>query len=458
MYSASGHMTTLRKRLFTAFGLAVATAFALMLPSSTRGIGAGLALALVPMSVAGVGYLIWLSTRTAQPTSKRDLQPSRGVLLDVPTTWRAAAGYLSLYLGIAGLSLWAVVEGFPGDAPENAVQIAMGGAVLLQAMTVSGLAELLSAVVARRWGTTPPGRITAGLMALTVIVGLAVGLPLGWRLVEYMSVVRDFGGSIEVTVWSTPVVLVVIVAATWIRHSLVSEWQHRLDLQAHYTREAQHGRKLAEAQLAMMQAQIEPHFLYNTLASVQYLVRHDAAAADSLLTQLVRYLRHAMPKLRRPMSTLQQEFELADAYLQIARMRMGGRLTTKVELPDSLHDVPFPPLILQTLVENALKHGVEPKAGPVRIEVCARVSVDTGAPRLALEVKDDGVGLGRANTAGTGTGLASVRERLSAIYGGTAELVVADCMPAGVTSSVALRLRPGAAAQACSASHAELAS
>ncbi len=171
---------------------------------------------------------------------------------------------------------------------------------------------------------------------------------------------------------------------------------------------------------------------------MQYLVRRDAEGADFLLAQLIRYLRHAMPKMRRPMSTLEQEFELADAFLQIARMRMGGRLAVKVELAEPLHGLEFPPLVLQTLVENALKHGVEPKLGPVTITVRAEVTTSNGGEQLVLEVIDNGVGLGRANTAGSGSGLTNIRERLCCIYGGRAAISVSDRASGGVESQVVL--------------------
>jgi len=236
---------------------------------------------------------------------------------------------------------------------------------------------------------------------------------------------------------STTDILTLLIGASLVwRYMAVSAWQSRLTEQTLRAESAERARQLAESQLAMMQAQIEPHFLYNTLASVQYLVRKDGKAADFLLTQLIRYLRHAMPKLREPMSHLGQEFELADAFLQIARMRMGGRLTVSVELVEELHDIAFPPLVLQTLVENALKHGVEPKVGAVWVKVSAELVGD----KLRLTVSDNGVGIGRgpSATAGSGTGLKNIRERLAGIYGETAVLSVSGLPEGGVAATVQL--------------------
>jgi hypothetical protein len=192
-------------------------------------------------------------------------------------------------------------------------------------------------------------------------------------------------------------------------------------------------RKLLEGRLKTLQAQIEPHFLYNTLANAQALISKNPADAGAMLTSLIRYLREALPKMREKASTLRQEFALAEAYLNIARIRFGGRLSFDVNLPDDLAATEFPPLIVQTLVENALKHGVEPKAGPAHIAI--RASIDGGA--LVITVTDDGVGFGSKQ--GSGVGLRNTRERLKAVYGNGAKLELAPNEPAGVRATVVLR-------------------
>ena len=155
---------------------------------------------------------------------------------------------------------------------------------------------------------------------------------------------------------------------------------------------------------------------------------------DRMLTHLIRYLRHAMPRMRMPMSTLGQEFELVDAYLQIACIRMGGRLTVAVDIPQFLRGTPFPPLIVQTLVENALKHGVELKTGPVAIRVFATKTNGS----IQVTVSDTGVGLEHAATPGSGTGLANTRARLKAIYDGKAQLLIATLPGGGVQALVTI--------------------
>ena len=201
---------------------------------------------------------------------------------------------------------------------------------------------------------------------------------------------------------------------------------------------AELSRQVSEARLKALQAQVEPHFLYNTLASVQYLVRHDAVLADTLLTHLHDWLRSALPQMRTPLSTLGREFALARSYLAIMGVRLGGRLAAEVNLPAELEDRPFPPMMVTTLVENAVKHGAETVARPVRIRVHARIDGD----RLRVAVEDDGRGLVEAGppVPGAGVGLANLRDRLAAMHGDAASLDVVAEMPHGVSAVIRMPL------------------
>ena len=214
------------------------------------------------------------------------------------------------------------------------------------------------------------------------------------------------------------------------------QWQKRLDFEILKREAAEHGQALAQAQLKMLQAQIEPHFLFNTLASVQHLVRKDPPRADFLLSQLIRYLREAMPDIRSMGSTLGREFGLAEAYLNIVQIRLDGRLEIKVTIPHELADISFPALIVQTLVENAIKHGIEPKPGPVHIDVTASELMVEGKQFIDVCVSDDGVGFGVAETMGTGVGLRNIRERLAGLYGTSARLCITEVKPSGVCATV----------------------
>ena len=192
------------------------------------------------------------------------------------------------------------------------------------------------------------------------------------------------------------------------------------------------ARQMDEAQLQMLQAQIEPHFLFNTLAIVRRLYQTDPAAAESMLDHLMRYLAVALPQMRATHSTLAREAALARSYLEIQRIRMGPRLRFAIDIPEALQDAPAPPLMLLTLVENAVKHGVGPMTGGGFVNVSAQVQ---GAG-LQLQVTDSGQGFTR--TSGNGTGLANTRARLAAMYGASARLDIGINHPSGVAATITL--------------------
>ncbi len=193
-------------------------------------------------------------------------------------------------------------------------------------------------------------------------------------------------------------------------------------------------RRALEAQLRLMQAQIEPHFLFNTLANLDALIAGDPARARVMLGHLNDYLRASLAAARRERHTLGDEFALLSGYLELLAIRMGPRLDFRLDLPAALAAAPLPPMLLQPLVENAIKHGLEPKVEGGRVAVHARRDGAT----LVLSVEDDGVGLGAARSAGGGVGLAHVRERLAALYGPGAALELKDNAAGGVTATVVL--------------------
>jgi len=179
----------------------------------------------------------------------------------------------------------------------------------------------------------------------------------------------------------------------------------------------------ADLRLGVLQAQVEPHFLFNTLASVRALVRQDPAQAEATLDALVDFLRATIPKLREDRglhATLGQQLDLCSSYLALMQVRMGGRLTYDVRADEALRAAPFPPSLLITLVENAIKHGIEPRPGPGRIEIDAMRDGDA----LRVQVRDDGAGLQPGLS--TGVGLANVREQLAARYGARAAFVLSS--------------------------------
>ncbi|TCW84156.1 histidine kinase [Burkholderia sp. SRS-46] len=182
-----------------------------------------------------------------------------------------------------------------------------------------------------------------------------------------------------------------------------------------------HRREIAEARqaetaarLALLQAQIEPHFLFNTLANVQSLIEREPARATTMLDSLNRYLRASLGRTRDTRSTLGDELELVEALLKIATIRLGTRLNYAIDVPAALSTLPLPPLLLQPLVENALLHGIEPSIDGGEIRIHATRDGDM----LALGVTDTGVGLGSGGTKlHGGVGLANVRARILHLYG-----------------------------------------
>ena len=196
--------------------------------------------------------------------------------------------------------------------------------------------------------------------------------------------------------------------------------------EAEYHRMSQ---QVTEAKLSALQAQVEPHFLYNTLASVQALTEVDPQQASAMTGHLIQYLRNALPKMRESVSTVGQEIELVRAYLNILQMRMGKRLAFEIDVPPDLMEAPFPPLMLPSLVENAIKHGLEPQreGGTVTIRVSAN-------GKLRVAVWDTGRGF--AETLGRGVGLANIRERLAALYGDSGKLTLEAREPHGVEAAI----------------------
>ena len=192
-------------------------------------------------------------------------------------------------------------------------------------------------------------------------------------------------------------------------------------------------KELTVARLNLLHAQVEPHFLYNTLASAQLLTRSDPARADEMLGHLIQYLRRSLPSTDNEMSTLGVELERALAYLEILKIRMGPRLSVQVDVPESLRATPLPPMVLQTLVENAIKHGLEPRTGGGTVWIRARRVDDV----VAVTVADDGEGF-NTKTSGTGIGLKNVRERLRLLYGASAALSVVANFPSGVAATISV--------------------
>lgn len=213
--------------------------------------------------------------------------------------------------------------------------------------------------------------------------------------------------------------------------------EQEMKIQAH-----RFERQMAESELKLLQAQVEPHFLVNTLSNVQFLIETDPPAASRIMAHLIEYLRASIPQIRGRSTTLGQEGRLVNAYLSIMAVRMGRRLRFEVSIPSELEAADFAPLMLLSLVENAIKHGLDPVAegGEVRVEAhCEPGSGEAG--RLVVSVSDTGRGLDAAalqpaQPAGGGLGLANLRERLQALYGARARFSVSPRSPRGTLARI----------------------
>ncbi|HSV70814.1 MAG TPA: histidine kinase [Methylibium sp.] len=207
-------------------------------------------------------------------------------------------------------------------------------------------------------------------------------------------------------------------------------------------------RQVLEARMAAMQAQVEPHFLFNTLASIDHLIETDPPRASQMQKHLIALLRASMPTLREASDggtrDLGRELTVIRPYLEILKVRMEERLVTEIDVPEGLLSAEFPPMMIQTLVENAIKHGLEPKPDGGRLKVKAEIVHG----KLAVTVADTGLGFGKAATAGTGVGLANIRERLHLLYGGKATLTVAENQPGGTVVTVTVPYRHRVAVEA----------
>lgn len=228
--------------------------------------------------------------------------------------------------------------------------------------------------------------------------------------------------------YGTPGAMLVVAAEVYRRETRSIAAMRRAELDR-----AALDREMAETRLQVLQAQIEPHFLFNTLANVRRLYQTDAAAGRHMLDNLMRYLEVALPRMRDKASTLGREAELIRAFLAVQQIRMGRRLAFAIDIAEPLHDIEVPPMMLLTLVENALKHGLNPLPEGGFVRISAHLEGD----RIVLDVADTGRGFGEG-TSGGGTGLANIRARLAALYGERASLALAANLPRGVNARIRL--------------------
>jgi signal transduction histidine kinase len=350
------------------------------------------------------------------------------------------------------------------------VQLVRGGAMVLvlnlaiaTLLTVGGLGRFVSnlvvsmciglvcwliidggrhvvAVLRDRWRVArglPPGHPFGfpgwhwllALCALGLVLGPILGNLMAAQLTgDHIPGMWPFSGSGTGMTWLLTLLASAIAVLTL---SLLERLSHaRADAEAA-------RRAAAENQLQLLQSQLEPHMLFNTLANLRVLIGMDPPRAQAMLDRLIAFLRATLSASRSALHPLGTEFERIGDYLALMGIRMGSRLQTQLSLPAELQAVRVPPLLLQPLVENCIKHGLEPKVAGGHIEVNARRDGDM----LELSVLDSGVGLGaNAQPGDSRFGLQQVRERLHTLYGSRATLVLEDVAGGGTVARIRLPL------------------
>ncbi len=306
--------------------------------------------------------------------------------------------------------------------------------------SISGLSVLICAVVLRNINRLRIPR--PAILGIAVIAGCTLALQLhSW---VWLQQPVSFGYSIH---------KLRVVVLQWGLVAAAYYFMERSALRAAELREAELERlrieaQMLEARLQVMQAQVEPHFLFNTLAHVQRLYQTDPARGRSMLDSFCGYLRAALPQMRGNGSTLGREVELARAYLETHRIRMGRRLRFEIGIPKELLAAALPPMMLLSLVENAIKHGLNPLRGGGSIRIVA--ASDDGV--LRVKVMDTGTGLSTAAYGGgDGVGLSNIRARLAALYRGRARLTLRGNSPHGVIATIEVPLRIDSAGGAADA-------
>ncbi len=344
-----------------------------------------------------------------------------------PLSWRGAAQVVaasSVVWAVAAIVLFILAPGL--DTLRRLL-------VFAECVGLTMVACVLLLLRVPRVARLAPGPRWLVIGALAIPVGYLLGHQIAFLLLgEPLRLVGHKAVSL------VPILFTVLVGGLGLRHFATRE---QLAREAAARAEAQ--RLALEAQLRLLRTQLEPHMLFNTLANLRGLVREDADRAEAMIDRLIVYLRGTLSASQTDAVPLSREFTQLRAYLEIMALRMGPRLAWQLDLPPALQETRVPPMLLQPLVENAIKHGLEPKVGPGRIEVTARAT-EQG---IEIRVEDDGLGLQEQDVAASSAtdasyGLRHVRDRLKALHGDAAQLRIEPRQPAGVRSVVVLPATP----------------
>ena len=341
--------------------------------------------------------------------------------------------YTLIWNCLVGVVLALAIWGF-GRAPFPAV---LGGALLTSNVIGLSIHAALN-VLLRFMPSSQPDRPSLVLRACRMLLTFCCAV-LGLAVSDGLLGGRDPFQALHGGALAQLLPVAVLIALVMVAILTAGERRLAREMQAARQQEqmAEAARLLAEARLRALQAQIEPHFLYNTLANVVSLIGPDPQRARRMLERLIDFLRASLSASRAERTTLGAELDLAAAYLDLLGVRMGARLRWRIEADAACRALPLAPMLVQPLVENAIMHGLEPKVEGGEIALRARAAGDA----LCIEIADDGIGLvAAAPRPGGGVGLANLRERLRSLHGATARLELIENPSGGVTSRLLLPL------------------
>lgn len=348
-----------------------------------------------------------------------------------PRGMALAFGWRRLLLALGLSTLFGVFNSLPSGTPPTYITIFHAVVVGLVAVLAFGLFE------------QRPLRLPSWLPRWVLqVLGVMIAIPSGVLLAHFISMAVDIHSAHQQPQMMGLIVLLVegLLFGPWIalgamlrqrdifaRHQALAFELERSELE----------RRALDARLRLLQAQVKPHFLFNTLANVQALVNAGSPQASPVLASLIAYLRAAVPRMQAEAATLEQELELVRAYLEIMQMRMPDRLQFALQMAPAAAKLQCPPMSLLTLVENAVQHGIDPS------EIGGRIDVDVSMRegRCYVRVADTGVGLKSAG-GGLGTGLSTLRERMQLAFGGEAQFHLTEIEPHGVCAELSFPARP----------------
>lgn len=329
-----------------------------------------------------------------------------------------AGKYVSAVLMVTVIVLLSTMMGFGEDFSTNFI--------IGQCVGTCAFIFTFTALMCLRWKgplvqmTGAALAMAAGALAGIILGAVARGKDLFFYLPEKSDLIVQ-------------VIILTVIGGLLFRFILNSQdkiREARERIQSEKIKRLTSEKKVVETNLRLLQAQIEPHFLFNTLSNILSLLDNDVDRGKVMMTDLISYLRISLYKTREDMATIGQEMEMIRAYLNIFKIRMGERLSYAIDFPDSLRGVPFPPMLIQPLVENAIQHGLEPRieGGEIRISASALPG------RLCIEVADSGLGFHEGSD--WGVGLTNIKERLASLYGGQARLTLEENSPNGLCATI----------------------